>query len=339
MKTNRKWTLRCVAAGTILLAIILFCFLAPINRTGKVAYVLIDNDDTMDSVKTKLSEMSRGYGVGVVSILAACTGYGDEIKTGRYELGTATNALMLFRRLSSGQQTPLRLTIPSVRTMDRMAEELSEKLMVSKEELMRTFENNDSCMKYGKDTATIACIFIPNTYEVYWNISSDKLLRKMQKESEAFWNADRTSKAKALGLTSDEVITIASIVDEETANNAEKPMIAGMYYNRYKQGMPLQADPTVKFALKDFEIKRIYNKMLSVDSPYNTYKNVGLPPGPIRIPTVAGIEAVLNMVHHEYLYMCAREDFSGTHNFARTYPEHLKNAAKYTKALNERGVK
>ena len=116
-------------------------------------------------------------------------------------------------------------------------------------------------------------------------------------------------------------------------------MIAGMYYNMYKQGMPLQADPTVKFALKDFEIKRIYNKMLSVNSPYNTYKNVGLPPGPIRIPTVAGIEAVLNMVHHEYLYMCAREDFSGTHNFARTYPEHLKNAAKYTKALNERGVK
>lgn len=338
MKSNRKLTLRCLAGCAILLAVMLFCLLAPINRTGKVAYLLIDNDDTMDSVRVKLSEVSRGYGVGAVRVLAACTGYGDEIHTGRYEVGTATNALMLFRRLSSGRQTPVKLTIPSVRTMDRMAEELSAKLMVDKDELQRIFENNDSCGKFGKDTATIACLFIPNTYEVYWDVDGDKLIGRMQKESEAFWTTERMSKAKALGLTSDEVITIASIVDEETANNAEKPIIAGMYYNRYMQGMPLQADPTIKFALKDFEIKRIYNKMLNVDSPYNTYKNVGLPPGPIRIPTVAGIDAVLNMVHHEYLYMCAREDFSGTHNFAKTYQEHLKNAAKYTKALNDRGI-
>ena len=161
----------------------------------------------------------------------------------------------------------------------------------------------------------------------------------MQKESKDFWNADRMQKASQMGLLPTQVMTLASIIDEETANNAEKPMIAGMYYNRLKTGMPLQADPTIKFALKRFELKRIWNNLLFVDSPYNTYRNTGLPPGPIRIPSVTAIDAVLNYVHHDYLYMCAKEDFSGTHNFARTYAEHLQNAANYSKALNERGIK
>jgi UPF0755 protein len=142
-----------------------------------------------------------------------------------------------------------------------------------------------------------------------------------------------------MGLSPVQVTTLASIIDEETANNEEKPMIAGMYLNRLKQNMPLQADPTIKFALKRFELRRIYNSLLNTDSPYNTYKYPGLPPGPIRIPTVAGIDAVLNHVEHDYLYMCAKEDFSGTHNFARTYQEHLQNAERYSKALNERGIK
>ena len=133
--------------------------------------------------------------------------------------------------------------------------------------------------------------------------------------------------------------TLASIIDEETANNGEKPMVAGMYINRLHKQMPLQADPTVKFALGDFSLRRIYQKHLTIDSPYNTYRNVGLPPGPIRIASIAGIDAVLNYVHHDYLYMCAKEDFSGTHNFARTYPEHLQNARRYVQALNERNIK
>ena len=181
-------------------------------------------------------------------------------------------------------------------------------------------------------------MFIPNTYDLYWNSSVDKLLDKMSEESKKFWTFERKNKAKAMELTPEQVITLASIVDEETANDGEKPMIAGMYYNRLKENMPLQADPTIKFALKKFELKRIYHNMLNTDSPYNTYRNTGLPPGPIRIPTVKGIDAVLNYVHHDYLYMCAKEDFSGTHNFARTYEEHKQNAAKYSKALNERGI-
>jgi UPF0755 protein len=161
----------------------------------------------------------------------------------------------------------------------------------------------------------------------------------MKKEYDRFWSAARKEKAKTIGLTPEEVTTLASIVEEETANDDEKPMVAGMYMNRLNTDMLLQADPTVKFALKDFEAKRIYNSMLAVDNPYNTYKYKGLPPGPIRIPSVVGIDAVLNHTHHDYLYMCAKEDFSGTHNFAKTYTEHQANAAKYVKALNERGIR
>ena len=154
------------------------------------------------------------------------------------------------------------------------------------------------------------------------------------------------AKAKSLKLSPVEVSTLASIIDEETANNGEKPMVAGMYYNRlmlrdaeYPDGMPLQADPTIKFAWKRFDLKRIYNNLLHVNSPYNTYVNPGLPPGPIRIPSIAGIDAVLNLVRHDYLYMCAKEDFSGTHNFARNYNEHLQTARRYSQALNQRGIK
>ena len=182
-------------------------------------------------------------------------------------------------------------------------------------------------------------MFVPNTYDVYWNMSMDALLERMQKEHDRFWDGEREQKAARMQLTPVEVCTLASIIDEETANNAEKPMIAGMYLNRLKQGMPLQADPTIKFALKQFELKRIWQNLLQTDSPYNTYQNAGLPPGPIKIASIRGIDAVLNAVSHDYLYMCAKEDFSGTHNFATTYQEHLKNAARYSKALNERGIK
>ena len=193
--------------------------------------------------------------------------------------------------------------------------------------------------KLGYDTATIASLFVPNTYEVYWNTDIDKFMQRMVKEHDAFWTTERRQKASRLGLSPEQVCTLASIIDEETANNGEKPMIAGMYLNRLKVGMPLQADPTVKFALQDFSLKRIYHNHLTVNSPYNTYKNIGLPPGPIKVASIQGIDAVLNRVQHNYLYMCAKEDFSGTHNFAMSYQEHLKNAARYSEALNQRGIK
>lgn len=340
LQTKKKifpWVLGAIIC--CIAALLAFYALAPVNATKSNIYLCIDNDDDIDSIAHKMEPLCHTYGISALRVMARHCGYTEKIRSGRYEITPSMGALQLLRHLRNGQQSPVRITIPSVRTAEDLSRELSSKLMMTEEELMAYFLSNDSCAKYGKDTATMVCLFVPNTYELYWNISTEKFLSRMKKESDAFWSGTRLSKAEALGLSADEVMTLASIVDEETANNAEKPMVAGMYYNRLRKPMPLQADPTIKFALKQFELRRIYQKMLSVDSPYNTYRNIGLPPGPIRIPSVAGIDAVLNLTHHNYLYMCAKEDFSGTHNFAVTYAEHLQNAAKYTKALNERGVK
>ncbi|MCH4147495.1 MAG: endolytic transglycosylase MltG [Prevotella sp.] len=337
-----------IAAGVCLLVIIgvvYFNFFSAFSKRTETQYVYIDTDDNVDSVLAKLAPIGTKSGMAAFRTLVRHSSYAKKIRTGRYEVSTSIGALQLFRHMKNGLQKPVSLTIPSVRTMDDLASEVSQKLIINRTILLSALTDEATCQKYGYNTKTIACMFIPNTYDIYWNISLDKFLERMQKESKIFWNQGRMTKAEQLHLTPVQVITLASIVDEETANDKEKPMIAGMYYNRlnyrdakYPAGMPLQADPTIKFALKDFELKRIYNNMLHINSPYNTYTNVGLPPGPIRIPTVAGIDAVLNMVHHDYLYMCAKEDFSGTHNFARTYDEHLKNAEKYSKALNNRGI-
>lgn len=337
LSQKKYFILACVcllgAAG-----LVYYYLFAPISEAQSTQYIYIDNNDNVDSVCAKIEEISNGHGITAFRTIVRHTSYAENIRTGRYEITTSNGALSVFRKLKNGLQTPVNLTIPSVRTIEKLAESVSKKMEFSKEELLEALSNDSICRKYGYNTQTIACMFIPETYSIYWNTSVEKFLDKMKKESQHFWNFERKNEAKAMGLNEVQVITLASIVDEETANDTEKPMIAGMYYNRLKTDMPLQADPTVKFALGKFELKRIYHDMLQTDSPYNTYKYKGLPPGPIRIPSVAGIEAVLNHVHHDYLYMCAKEDFSGTHNFAKTYAEHKQNAAKYTKALNERGI-
>ncbi len=329
-------------AGVGLLAIMGLCyyyFFSDFSRKATVEYVYIDDDDTQDSVFAKLEPIGKLHSLTGFRTLARHSSYADHIRTGRYAIRPGEGAFTVFRHIKNGQQTSVNLTIPEVKTMDRLAGALSRKLMMDSATVAQAFANEDFCRKYGYDTATIAALFIPNTYDIYWNVSLDRLMERMQKEYKVFWNRNREEKAKAMGLTPVEVATMASIVDEETANNQEKPMIAGMYYNRLKADMPLQADPTIKYAWKNFTLRRIYNNLLYIKSPYNTYKNTGLPPGPIKIASIKGIDAVLNHVHHDYLYMCAKEDFSGTHNFAKTYEEHLQNAAKYSKALNERGIK
>ena len=345
--TSRKKYLISAAVCLIIIAGVVYYYLfSSFSNKQETAYVVLDDDDTIDSVYAKLEPVATKHGMCAFSTLTRHSKYASHIRTGRYAIMPGEGAFKVFRQLKNGQQAPVEVIVPSVRTLDRLAAELSKKLMADSTEILRQLTNQTTCKKYGYDTSTIACMFIPNTYDIYWNISVTGLLDRMQKESEDFWNDDRTAKAKELNLSPVQVITLASIVDEETANDAEKPMIAGMYYNRlmirnaeYPRGMPLQADPTIKFAWKKFDLRRIYNNLLAIKSPYNTYKNPGLPPGPIRIPSVSGIDAVLNMVHHDNLYMCAKEDFSGTHNFARTYEEHMKNAAKYSEALNHRGIK
>lgn len=345
-KKRKKYLLAALAVLLVIVGFNYYYFFSCFSAQKETTYVYIDDDDNVDSVLAKLKPIATSHGIHGFCTLARHFGYSDHIRTGRYEVSTSVGALQLFRNMRNGLQSPVSLTIPSVRTMERLSAEVGKKLMMDSMALLKLLKDEAVCEKYGYDTATIACMFIPETYDVYWNITPEHFLDRMQKECRKFWNDSRQAKARQMGLTPVQVTTLASIVDEETANDADKPMIAGMYYNRlrfrdneYPDGMPLQADPTIKFAWKRFGLKRIYHNLLAIRSPYNTYVNPGLPPGPIRIPTVTGIDAVLNYVHHDYLYMCAKEDFSGTHNFARTYQEHLANAARYSKALNERGIK
>lgn len=331
-----------IPVGLCLLGI--FCagyyfFLTEFSAREDTTYVYVDNDDTFDSICSKLQPIASTSGMTGFTVLARHTGYTGHPRVGRYAIEPNASTLSVLRRMKNGQQTPIQLVIPESRTMNRLAAQLSHKLMLDSAEIAQALNDSAYCATLGYDTATIACLFVPNTYEVYWTVSLDHLMERMQKEHDAFWNDDRRQKAGSISLSENEVCTLASIIDEETSNQQEKPMIAGMYLNRLRQHMPLQADPTVKFAMKRFDLRRIYRNMLDYPSPWNTYRNAGLPPGPIKIASIQGIDAVLNHVEHDYLYMCANEDFSGTHRFAATYKEHQENAARYAKALNERGIK
>lgn len=308
-------------------------------KISKPTYIYIDQDDNIDSVYTKLNTQLYASSLTGFHILAKIGKYAEHIHEGAYRFSPETNTWQLFHRMQTGNQTPILLTVPSVRTMGQLAKFLSRKLMTDSTSIVRLLTDSTNCAEIGFNIYTIPALFVPNTYEVYWNIRPEDLMIRMKKEHDRFWNEERTNKAASIGFTPEEVCTIASIVEEETANKAEKPMVAGLYINRLNSGMPLQADPTVKFALQEFGLRRILHKHLETDNPYNTYKHQGLPPGPIRIPSIEGIDAVLNYTHHGYLYMCAKEDFSGTHNFASKWNEHLANARRYQKALNERNIK
>lgn len=343
---SKKYLIPAAACIIVLLGLAYFYFFTSFTGKSDTVYIYVDQDDNYDSLMYKLQPVAKKHCLDAFCILSRQSDLRDHVRTGRYALKPSMGSYNVFRHFKNGMQEPLNVVVPSVRTMQDMAGALSKKLMLDSATIVKALTDESVCQQYGYDTTTIAAMFIPNTYDIYWDTTVKGLLDRMQKECKAFWDAGRTGKASKLKLTPVQVSTLASIVDEETANNEEKPMIAGMYYNRlmlrdakYPDGMPLQADPTIKFALKDFALKRIYHSQLHVQSPYNTYINPGLPPGPIRVPSIAGIDAVLNMVHHNYLYMCAKEDFSGTHNFASTYEEHMANARRYAAALNKRGIK
>ena len=307
-------------------------------RIEKNTYLYIDADDNTDSICHKLTTQLQASSLKGFKLLTTVGGL-DPIHPGAYRFSQSDNCLTVYRRLKSGAQTPVNLTLPSVRTVGKLLKTVSHQLMTDSSNLARLLMDSTYCAQIGYSTETLPCLFIPNTYEVYWTMTPEAFVKRMQKEHDRFWNEERKAKAQSIGLTPEEVVTLASIVEEETANNAEKPMVAGLYMNRLHAEMPLQADPTVKFALQDFGLRRILHAHLETESPYNTYKHTGLPPGPIRIPSIQGIESVLNYTRHDYLYMCAKEDFSGTHNFAATFTQHLANARKYQQELNRRKIK
>lgn len=330
--------------GLSVVAIVLLClfywlFFASISSSKAPSYIYVDNDDTPDSVYVKLEKTAQPRQLVGLKICATLMGYSSHVHTGRYATGEGVSSFQLLRNLRGGRQAAVELVIPVVHTLNDLAGRLSQQLEVDSTSLSKVLVNNDLLKEVGVDTATVACLFIPNTYEVYWDITPEKLLKRMKKECDSFWTTSRQAQAKEAGVTPNEAYILASIVEQESANEKERPMIAGMYLNRLHQGMKLQADPTVKYALHNFALRRIMHNHLTVDSPYNTYKYEGLPIGPICIPSLNAIEAVLNYTHHNYIYMCAKEDFSGTHNFAATYEEHMANAKRYAAALNQRGVK
>lgn len=287
--------------------------------SADTAYIYIDGDDDIDSVRVKLSPYASFLGRTGFSLASRMTGYGPSVKPGKYDVGGGVNTLALVRRLRAGRQSEVRLTIPTVWTMEHLAARLSEVMMTDSATWAACFNDTAFCGKYGYTPATLPCLFLTDTYQVYWTDTPERLAERLKKASDNYWTKERKAAASRQGLSENEVITLASIVDRETAAEKEKPMVAGMYLNRLREPMPLQADPTVKFALKDFGLRRILHEHLRVDNPYNTYRNEGLPPGPISLPSRSSIEAVLHPAGHKYLYMCAKEDFSGTHNFAVTY--------------------
>jgi UPF0755 protein len=260
------------------------------------------------------------------------------VYAGRYELDSSMNNNEIIDKLRAGYQDPVKVIFNSIRTPEQLAGRISMQIEADSVDLVELFYNDSLIQNLGLKQETFTSIFLPNTYEFWWNTSAESFVKRMYKEYQRFWNEERKEKASKLNLTPEEVTTLASIVDEETYYNSEMPRVAGLYINRLRKRMHLQADPTLKFALGDFSIKRVLNVHKQIDSPYNTYRRYGLPPGPISIPSISAIDAVLNYESHSYLYMCAKPDFSGYHNFAKTLSQHNINAREYQRALNKERI-
>ncbi len=267
-------------------------------------------------------------------------GLDKKVIPGRYELKDGMSYVEVARMFKLGEQTPLNITFNNARDIKILASKLAPQIEPDSAAIVAAFNDKAIHERLGvKSAEELFGMVLPNTYEVYWNITPEEFLCRMKSEYDRFWTSNRVAQAEKLQMTRQQVMTLASIVYEETAQEPEMPTIAGVYINRLRKNMLLQADPTVKYAVGDYSIRRITNKMTKIDSPYNTYKYLGLPPTPICMPSVAAIDAVLNYEKSNYLYFCAKEDFSGYHNFAATYKEHLANARRFHKALDERGIK
>lgn len=304
---------------------------------SKVLY--ITSGSTYNKV---LSDLNSGNFIKDRSIfdqLAKQAHLPQNIHPGKYRIKSSTSYYNLIRKLRSGRQEPVKLVINKFRTKEDIAGFISSKLEADSAELIALMYDPKYLSEFGLDTSSVTAAFIPDTYEFFWSTDADKAFRRLEEYKQKYWNKDRLTKAKQLGLSPEEVTTIASIIEEETNINSDKPKIASVYLNRLKYHIPLQADPTVKYAMRDFGLKRILNVHLDYKSPYNTYLVQGLPPGPICTPSKTSIEAVLNAPDTDYLYFCAKADFSGYHAFASTLTEHQKNARAFHRAMNERGIK
>lgn len=272
-------------------------------------------------------------------IIAKRVDYPNKVKAGKFKILPGMSNLNILRKLRSGQQEPVKLVINKFRTKEEFIQFVDERMEPSAEDIRELLNDTIFLAAYELDTNTALVPIIPDTYEFYWNTDAKKIYERLAEYGKKFWTDERKALADSQALTTTQVIIIASIVEEETNKADEKPTVASVYINRLRKNMKLQADPTVKFALNDFTIKRVLEGHLAFDSRYNTYMYAGLPPGPINTPSKSSINAVLNAPKTDYVYFCAKDDFSGYHSFASNYTEHMKNARAYQKALDERGIK
>ena len=306
-----------------------------LTPNGEQVSLYIYSDNDFEDVKQKLYSDSLIINPKSFEWLANKLDYPQYIKSGHYLISNNMNNNRLLNMLRSGSQTPVKFTFNNIRTIEQFAGRVAEQLEMDSVSLVNAVKESTTLKEMGFDDESAAALFIPNTYELYWNIDANDFVEKMANEYNRFWNEERRSKAESLNMNPIEVSILASIVDKETTKVSEMPRIAGVYVNRLKKNWLLQADPTLVFALGDFEIKRVLDIHKEIESPYNTYKYIGLPPGPICIPSIAAIDAVLNAENHKFFYFCAKDDLSGYHVFARNMREHNKNAEKYRKALNK----
>ena len=295
---------------------------------------IVRNDYTFRQVQDDLAKGKFVNDFVSFSFLARMMDYDKEVKPGRYTLRRNMTNIEAIRVLRAGIQEPVNITFTHVRLLSELGDKITKNIGVSSEAFYEALDEFLETNKEGFTKETVIGMFLPNTYEVYFNVSPEALVERMHTEYKKFWNAERLEKANKIGLTPIEVSILSSIVQAETVKQSEASIIAGLYINRLKKDMALQADPTLVFAVGDFTLKRVLNEHKEVDSPYNTYTHTGLPPGPINMPRIAIIDAVLDYTDHKYIYMCAKEDFSGNHNFAESLAEHSKNARKYQTALS-----
>jgi UPF0755 protein len=306
-----------------------------ISLKGKPgAFIFIPTGASFNDVVQRLTKNQYLSDVDVFEWLSRRKGYTGRVRPGKYQLKDGMKNNELVNMLRAGLQVPVRVVIRPVRGPAELAGLFGRQLEPDSAEFGKYFSDPGLLKRFGESPLTVFNLFIPNTYELWWTTSAQQLLARMKRESEKFWNPSRRKKADSLKMTISQVVTLASIVERETNRNEEKSIIAGVYLNRLRIGIPLQADPTVIFAWNDFSIRRVMNHHTKINSPFNTYQKRGLPPSPICLPSVASIDAVLQARHHDFLYFCAREDLSGYHSFASNLRDHNINAKKYQAALN-----
>ena len=300
--------------------------------------LMIRTGSTFKDVQNQLYDGRYLNDLVSFSFLSKLMDYDKLVKPGLYLIEPDMTNVQVIRMLRSGDQTEVNVTFNNARLLSDLPEKLTRNLEMTEEQLASLILNDSIQNALGFDSLNFIGMFIPNTYKMWWNTKPEDLLTRLKKEYDKFWSAERLAKAEEMGLTPKEVSVLASIVQAETIQSDELNVVAGLYFNRIRRGIPLMADPTLVFASGDFEIRRVLNKHKKIDSPYNTYLNAGLPPGPINMPNINSLDAVLNYAKHKYLYMCAKEDFSGRHNFATNLIDHNRNAEKFQRAMNKAGI-